>query len=283
MLRAETVVPPRWQLLRSHREPVRYFSWKVPCRTPSVWLAYLWFCSAKLNCSIGYHASTFSSFLRARLWEFPRSWRCLRASSWAYRSGATTNGPEEEVQSVELAFEFLSCLLLDALGCFYLISYVCRPSRTAELAASIVGLTSFGLALGKSLNDAARDMIHAQKQIKSLRTHVQDFNSVLRHLARVLEDDNSICSSGALHDIKRIIRSCRKTFIEIHQAIKYRRDSRLLISVRWLFQKQHAKEIEARLDAQRSTLQSMIETITLSKMAEVAIRWVKSINDLGLS
>lgn len=144
----------------------------------------------------------------------------------------------------------------------------------AEVAASLLGIVSFGVGVGKSLNDAAHDMIYAQKQINSIKMHVSQFNSVLKHLAKVLETHNSICSREALRDIKRISRSCKKTFKEIKRTAESKSKSRLFVAFRWLFKKEHAKEIEARLDAQRSTLQSMIETITLSKLTEVASKYV---------
>lgn len=153
----------------------------------------------------------------------------------------------------------------------------------AELAASILGIVSFGVGVGKALNDAAHDMIYAQKQINSIKTHVAQFNSVLKHLATVLEADENttLCSRQALKDIKRITRSCKKTFKEIKRTVESRSKSRVYKSLRWIFKKQHAREIEARLNAQKSTLQSMIETITLSKLAELASQYVLYGGDLS--
>lgn len=136
-----------------------------------------------------------------------------------------------------------------------------------DIIAIIAGVVSSGLKVIKSLTDAAHDMVHAQDQIISIKTHVHQFNNVLKQLAWVLETNNNICSQMALHDIDDICQTCRKTFQEIKTTVESKCRSRFYMSLRWLFKKEEAKEIEVRLDAQKSTLQTMIQTIILIEVA----------------
>lgn len=137
-----------------------------------------------------------------------------------------------------------------------------------SLVASIFGVASFGTKVATSLYQAADIMIHAHQQIASMAKHVSQFTAVLRHLGRVLETEKGSCSKDLLRQIKKIRRSCKQTFKEIHATIKSKR-YRSFVPVRWLFKNSKAKELEARLDSEQSMLQVMIQTVTVSKLGDM--------------
>ena len=148
------------------------------------------------------------------------------------------------------------------------------PSAMAEalaLAASICGVATYATSVVVTLHETADVMMHAREQIARLAKHVSQFSLVLRQLGKVLENDKDNCSSDMLQQIRSIKRSCKSTFKEINKAIRSR-TSRSLVPIRWLFKKAKARELEARLDSQKSTLQVMIHTITVSKLADIQTR-----------
>lgn len=143
----------------------------------------------------------------------------------------------------------------------------------AEAAATVFAIASFDISVAKTLHDAANDMINARKQIAKMAKHVSQFTGVMRHLGRVLEADKSICSEDMLKDIRDINQSCESTFKEILNTIQSKKSS-TFVALKWLFTKSQAMEIEVRLSAHKSTLQSMIQIVTLSKLGEVQSKYV---------
>ena len=141
------------------------------------------------------------------------------------------------------------------------------------LVASIFGVAAYGTKVATSLYETAEVMIHARQQIASIAKHVSQFTAVLRHLGRVLEAEKGNCSKELLQDIQKIKRSCKSTFKEINSTINSKR-SPLLTRVRWLFKKSKAKELEVRLDSEQSMLQTMIQTVTVSKLGDMQSRYV---------
>lgn len=140
------------------------------------------------------------------------------------------------------------------------------------LVASIFGVAAYGTQVATSLYETADVMLHAHQQIASMAKHVSQFTTVLRHLGRVLEAEKDNCSKELLRDIQKIKRSCKKTFKEIYSTLRSKR-SPLLIRVRWLFKKSKAQELEVRLDSQQSMLQTMIQSVTVSKLGDMQSRY----------
>ena len=141
------------------------------------------------------------------------------------------------------------------------------------LVASIFGVAAFGTNVAKSLYETGDVMVHAHQQIASMAKHVSQFTAVLRHLGRVLEAEKGNCSKALLRDIKKLHRSCKGTFKEINATIRSK-SLRPFIPVRWLFKKSKAKELEARLDSQQFMLQTMIQSVTVSKLGVMQSRYV---------
>jgi hypothetical protein len=137
-----------------------------------------------------------------------------------------------------------------------------------DVVAGIFGVASFGVEVSKSLYSAADVMIHAHEQITSMANHVSQFTTVLRHLGRVLEEEKDNCSSELLREIRKINRSCKSTFREIKSTITSKR-LKAFMPIKWLFKKSKAKELEARLESEKSTLQIMIHTLTVSKLGHM--------------
>ena len=147
----------------------------------------------------------------------------------------------------------------------------------AELgvAASILSIAAIGSSLATTLYQQADVLIHAQSEINSMAKHVTRFAAVLRHMGQVLEVEKGSCSQEMLRDIRRIKQSCRNTFNEINSTVRSKQ-SRLVISFKWMFKKAKVRELEARLESLQSMLQCMISTLTVSKLGRMDSRLVAS-------
>lgn len=143
-----------------------------------------------------------------------------------------------------------------------------------SLVASIFSVAAFGTSVATTLYQTADIMINADQQIYALAKHVSQSTAVLKHMGEVLETEKSNCSKELLRDIRKIKRSCKRTFKEIKSTTKSKR-FRLLVSVRWLFKRTKAIELEARLDSQRSMLQCIIHTFSVSKLGRMDSRYIK--------
>ena len=140
------------------------------------------------------------------------------------------------------------------------------------IAASIISVAAFGVSVATTLYETADIMKNANPQISALAKHVTQFTAVLNHMGQMLETERINCSKEVLRDIKKIKRSCKRTFREIKATVKAQRFRRLM----WLFKRTKAMELEARLDSQQSMLQCMIHTLTVSKLSRMDSRYAQA-------
>ena len=139
------------------------------------------------------------------------------------------------------------------------------------LVASIAGVASLGIELVKSLYQTGDVLVNAHNQIKSIARRVNQFTRILKHLASVLQAERGLCSEDLLNEVSLIIEICKSTFKEIDATLRSKRFPSLK-SVRWVFKKSKAAELEARLASEQSMLQVMIQTVTVSKIGRVQAR-----------
>lgn len=143
------------------------------------------------------------------------------------------------------------------------------------LIASIFSVAAFGTSVATTLYQTGDIMINADQQIYALAKHVSQSTAVLKHMGEVLETEKANCSKELLRDIRKIKHSCKRTFKEIKATAKSKR-FRFLGSVRWLFKRTKAMELEARLDSQQSMLQCIIHTLSVSKLGRMDSRYRSS-------
>ena len=141
------------------------------------------------------------------------------------------------------------------------------------LVASILSVAAFGASVATTLYQTGDVIIHSRQQITSLARHVTESTAALKHVGQAMEQEKSNCSKEMRSDIRKMKHSCRNTFEEIKDTISSNR-SRRLAPFRWLFKRTKAAELEARLNSQKSTLQCMIQTLTVSKLGSMESRYV---------
>ena len=131
-------------------------------------------------------------------------------------------------------------------------------------SAGICGLPSFGTELVINLHKVADNVIHAREQIASIAQHVQDFAMVLQYLARVLETGDEVVPAQLIADLLQLKASCGSMLQNIESLLQCGRSGRF-DRIRWAFtRKSKAKELEAKLDSQKTTLQTMIHVVLIS-------------------
>ena len=141
-------------------------------------------------------------------------------------------------------------------------------AEAVGLAASVVGLASFAATISLTLFDCCRTMKHAHEQINDMAADVALFAGVLEHLGQVLDDQDGLIVDRTVRTINDIVNVGSTIFNEIGMTIKIRRG--MASRVVWLFEKSKAREIKSKLESLKSTLNVMLQTITLSALIKNA-------------
>ena len=136
------------------------------------------------------------------------------------------------------------------------------------LIASIASVAAIGTSVATTLYSTADVMMGANQQTMLLARHVSQATAVLKRMGEVLETEKENCSKKLLRDIRSIKHSCKRTFREIRTTVTHKR-TRYLTSLGWLFKRTKALELVARLDSQQSMMQSIMQTLTVSKMGHL--------------
>ncbi|KAL8869782.1 MAG: hypothetical protein Q9174_004014 [Haloplaca sp. 1 TL-2023] len=139
------------------------------------------------------------------------------------------------------------------------------------IAASFISVIAVGTTVATTLYEAADVMVNAKPQMMALAKHVSQSTVLLKHLKDVLKTEMKNCSKDVRHNIQSVRHSSLRTFKEIEHAVKSKRTSHFA-SVRWLFRRTKAMELEARLSSQQSMLQVITQTLTVSKLGSIDSR-----------
>ena len=136
------------------------------------------------------------------------------------------------------------------------------------LIASIASVAAIGSSVAMTLYKTADGMISAKQQTLLLAKHVSQATAVLKRMGEILQTEKANCSRSLFRDIQGIQDSCKLTFREIKLIIIPKRSS-FLTRMSWVFKKAKATELIARLDSQQSMMQSIMQTLTVSKLGNL--------------
>ena len=141
------------------------------------------------------------------------------------------------------------------------------------LVASILSVAAVGTSVATTLYETTQTVRHADQDILSLARHVSESTAAITHMGEVMKEERDNCSRQVIRDIRKITHSCKRTFREIKSVTKSTR-FRHFASVRWLFKRTKATELEARLRSQQSNLRCIIHTLTVAKLGRIDSRSV---------
>ena len=137
------------------------------------------------------------------------------------------------------------------------------------LAASILSVAALGASVARTIYEKTDITKNAHRQIRDLGKHVTHSTAVLKHMGQVFDTEKANCSKEIVRDIRNVKHSCKRTFRDIKAIARPRHFQ----SLRWLFLKSKAMELETRLDSQQSILHSMIHALTVSKLGRMESRY----------
>lgn len=130
------------------------------------------------------------------------------------------------------------------------------------IIASIFSVATFGTQLAKGLYTFSDDVRNSRRQIRRFAKKVAYLSNALIDAKRTLRAERGSYNKDAENAIRTVIRSCRDDFREIDETLEARRLRRLS----WLFKKSKAEELLRSLETHTSTVQFLMQGITLSTM-----------------
>ena len=138
-----------------------------------------------------------------------------------------------------------------------------------SIISGIVGITAAAIKLSTELYNLCDNITSSQNQIEDLAGDLTDFSLVVDELRRIFERRDQIGSRQLIESVKGVLDKCMDQFIEIRLMIgKAESESpsktRLRIRVAWIFRQQKVQRIMSRLNANKSTLLLMLQTLQIA-------------------
>ena len=148
------------------------------------------------------------------------------------------------------------------------------------IVASIVQIADVGLRLSLRLYTFGEVVSAADKSVISISKDVSLTSSVLKELGRVLEKDQQsrICSDNAVQTADGIVKECLSVFEEMEKVLvkklphlgprdgeRTKRATMLLERLKWPYLQPKLELMRSNLERLKSTLNLMLNVITLAK------------------
>ena len=141
----------------------------------------------------------------------------------------------------------------------------------AEVAASIIGISTFGIKLTLTLYDFGCTTASAKQQTDHIAKHVTLYSNVLELLAERLEADSPIISEAAIDLVEELYEQSEELF-ERMRALLPRKDGRDEISfvrkLAWNFNKTKVDLLIGELEYLKSTTQLLVTVIFTGKRVQ---------------
>lgn len=144
-----------------------------------------------------------------------------------------------------------------------------------DVAASVVGLASFGVKLSTTLYSYSTTAASADKDISDIAKDVATAANVLVNMGLVLKDEETarIASEALLKDVRDIIDSCETVFNEIQEIVQKRRTKigkdgkntiRMIGRLMWPLKEQRVELLQKRLNSLSSRLSLVLNVLNLA-------------------
>jgi hypothetical protein len=138
----------------------------------------------------------------------------------------------------------------------------------AEVAASIIGISTFGIKLTLTLYEFSSTTSHAREEIDSIAKHVTLYANVLELLAERLEADEPLISEAAFDLVEELYEQSEELFESIRKLLP-RRDGQgdfsFIQRLTWNFKKTKVEKLVGTLEYLKSTVQLLITVIFTGK------------------
>ncbi|KAF1829016.1 hypothetical protein BDW02DRAFT_574368 [Decorospora gaudefroyi] len=143
----------------------------------------------------------------------------------------------------------------------------------AELGLAIAGVAATGAALSKALFSIYHSVHGASRDVRDIATELEILKSVLRQLIRTIRKNESVYSSNAVSDIRRILERCTQIFNGLEDITAPLRSAdgdpllhpKLGDRLKFHFKKDDLRLLKIQLESIKSTIGLMISTILLNR------------------
>lgn len=136
----------------------------------------------------------------------------------------------------------------------------------AELAASLIGIASFGVALTTNLYEFGATTAAAKQQTDFIARHVRLFGDTLELLGNQIDEDQPIHSSRALDLVYEIEDQSYHLFHKIQNLLPNTNDRmRFMQKVKWNFRKTKVEVLVAELEYLKSTVHLLVTVLYAGK------------------
>jgi hypothetical protein len=135
----------------------------------------------------------------------------------------------------------------------------------AELAASIIGISSFGVKLTLTLYDFGATTASAKRQTDYIAKHVTLYSNVLELLAERLEADAPMISEAAMDVAEELYDQSDELFSRIRKLLPRKDDLNFFQKIAWNFKKPKVDLLVGELEYLKSTVQLLVTVIFAGK------------------
>ena len=165
------------------------------------------------------------------------------------------------------AFLFASFLSsIDHKKSRYLIVYEPAMADPLSVAAGLAGVATAAISTCKVLVRVADNFIEARKRISDLTRTLAQFSSILKRLARVIEDAPDVVGEDGVRDIDSLREDCYAIVLEIKRVFKKldTKSPSVLDRAKWLFKKSSLRYPLQRLEVAKIDLLLSIDILNVS-------------------
>ena len=140
------------------------------------------------------------------------------------------------------------------------------PADPISLAASLLGIASFGIQLTTALYKFGSTVSSAQQQTDKIARHIRLYSEVLKLLAQRIKEDEPVHSPKALDLVGRMYNESWALFESIQEILPENSDKiSFLQKVKWNFTKTKADQLISEIDYLRSTVSLLVNILYAGK------------------
>ena len=144
------------------------------------------------------------------------------------------------------------------------------------IAASLVGITTFGIKLTHHLYDFGSTAASAREQLDYVARHVTLYTKALDLLRERLDDDRPVHSRRALDVVQELYDQSYELFYKIRDLIPQRRrgeDLSFMKKIAWNFKKTKVELLVGEIEYLKSTVHLLVDVLYAGKTIR-SYEWV---------
>jgi hypothetical protein len=138
----------------------------------------------------------------------------------------------------------------------------------AEVVASVIGITTFGVKLVDTLYDFGCNVSSAREQSSRIGDRVNDYITILEILAGLLEHDASLVSAKAAAMVEKLCDQSENLFYDIDDLVPRTKDDGKLARrdrIKWNFRKAKVEWLLGQIEYIKTNVLLLVMTTIVGK------------------